>query len=156
MTANRPRGPVRKSLTDHRPCMQTYLPYDLPYAVRRFLRAFQPVLGITVETEAWPNLVAIATQQRVPMALVNGRLSERSYRRSLRYASLMRETAERFSLALAQTQSDAERIRLVGAKDVEVTGNLKFDFAPDEAQVVRGKACGAAGRSTRCFCIRAM
>src|SRR5918993_2807435 len=106
--------------------LQTYLPYDLPYAVRRFLSAFKPVIGITVETEAWPNLVAIASEHCIPMALVNGRLSERSYRRSRRYAALMRETAARFSLALAQTQSDATRIRKVGASDVDVTGNLKF------------------------------
>ena len=120
--------------------LQTYLPYDLPYAVRRFLRAFRPVIGISVETEAWPNLVAIATEQRIPMALVNGRLSERSYQLSRRYAALMRETAARFSLALAQTSADANRIRQVGASDVEVTGNMKFDFAPDEAQIARGKA----------------
>ncbi len=84
--------------------LQTYLPYDLPYAVRRFLSAFKPVIGISVETEAWPNLTAIAREHGIPMALVNGRLSERSYRRSRRYAALMRETAERFSLALAQTR----------------------------------------------------
>ena len=119
---------------------QTYLPYDLPYAVRRFLRAFRPVLGVSVETEAWPNLVAIATEHGVPMVLVNARLSERSYRLSRRYAALMRETAARFSLGLAQTEADAERIRRVGARHVEVTGNLKFDFAPDEAQVARGNA----------------
>jgi 3-deoxy-D-manno-octulosonic-acid transferase len=98
------------------------------------------VLGISVETEAWPNLVAIATEQRIPMALVNARLSERSFRLSRRYAALMRETAARFSLALAQTEADANRIRRVGASDVEVTGNMKFDFAPDEAQLARGKA----------------
>ena len=120
--------------------LQTYLPYDLPYAVRRFLRAFRPVLGISVETEAWPNLVAIATEQRIPMALVNARLSERSYLLSRRYAALMRETAARFSLALAQTDADAKRIRQVGATNVEVTGNMKFDFAPNEAQMARGKA----------------
>jgi 3-deoxy-D-manno-octulosonic-acid transferase len=119
--------------------LQTYLPYDLPYAVRRFLRAFRPVLGISVETEAWPNLVAIATEQRIPMALVNGRLSERSYQLSRRYAALMRETAARFSLALAQTHADANRIQQVGASDVEVTGSMKFDFSPDEAQIARGK-----------------
>ena len=118
--------------------LQTYLPYDLPYAVRRFLRAFRPVVGISVETEAWPNLVATASELCIPMVLVNARLSERSYQRSRRYAALMRETAARFSLALAQTYSDAERIRQVGAIDVDVTGNLKFDFAPDEAQTSRG------------------
>lgn len=119
--------------------MQTYLPYDLPYAVRRFLRAFRPVLGISIDTETWPNLLAIANEEQVPMALVNGRLSERSYKLSRRYAKLMRETARRFSLVLAQTPADAERMRNVGAPNVEVIGNLKFDFAPDDAMVARGR-----------------
>ena len=106
--ADRSRRLARKSLRACRvACCKPILPYDLPYAVRRFLRAFRPVIGISVETEAWPNLVAIATEQRIPMALVNARLSERSYRLSRRYAALMRETAARFSLALAQTDADA-------------------------------------------------
>src|SRR4029450_12465596 len=120
--------------------LQTYLPYDLPYAVRRFLSAFRPVLGISVETEAWPNLVAIASERRIPMALVNGRLSERSYRLSRRYAALMHETAARFSLALAQTLADANRIQQVGAKNAQVAGNLKFASVPDQGQMVIGMA----------------
>ncbi len=119
--------------------MQTYLPYDLPYAVRRFLRAFRPALGISVDTETWPNLLAIANEQRVPMALVNARLSKRSYALSRRYSKLMRETAGRFALVLTQTAADAARIRDVGAPNVEVIGNLKFDFAPDEALIARGR-----------------
>ncbi|MEP6607064.1 MAG: lipid IV(A) 3-deoxy-D-manno-octulosonic acid transferase [Burkholderiaceae bacterium] len=119
---------------------QSYLPYDLPYAVRRFLRAFRPVLGISIETEAWPNLLAIAAQVRVPMALVNARLSERSYQLSRRYAALLRETAACFSAVLAQTDADAARLRTVGAHQVEVVGNMKFDFAPDRALVDRGIA----------------
>ncbi len=119
--------------------MQSYLPYDLPYAVRRFLRAFRPVLGISVETETWPNLLAIANEEQVPIALVNARLSARSYQVSRRYARLMRETARRFALVLAQTDADAARIRNVGAPSVEVIGNLKFDFAPDDALVAQGR-----------------
>lgn len=119
---------------------QSYLPYDLPYAVRRFLRAFKPALGVSIETEAWPNLLAIANEQRVPMVLANARLSERSYKLSRRYATLMRETARRFAAVLAQTDADAVRIRSVGANEVDVVGNLKFDFAPDENLVARGRA----------------
>ncbi|MDQ3215805.1 MAG: lipid IV(A) 3-deoxy-D-manno-octulosonic acid transferase [Pseudomonadota bacterium] len=119
--------------------VQSYLPYDLPYAVRRFLRAFQPLVGISLETEAWPNLVASAVQQSVPMVLVNARLSEASYRASRRYASLMRETAARFSIVLAQSDADAARIRKVGAPRVESVGNMKFDFTPDPAMVERGR-----------------
>ncbi len=119
--------------------VQTYLPYDLPYAVRRFLRAFRPSLGIAIETETWPNLLAIAQEQRVPMALVNARLSERSYALMRRYAALMRETVARFAVVLAQSGADAERFRNIGATHVEIVGNLKFDFTPDEVLMARGQ-----------------
>lgn len=120
--------------------LQTYLPYDVPYAVRRFLRAFNPALGLAVETEIWPNLLAAANSQDVPVVLVNARLSERSYRGYRRFAALMREATQRFSLVLAQTDADAARLRQLGADSVDVTGNVKFDLAIDEAQVVRGHA----------------
>lgn len=120
--------------------LQTYLPYDLPYAVRRFLRAFRPLVGIAIETETWPNLLAMAEEQRVPMALVNARLSQRSYAMMQRYASLMRETVARFAVVLAQSEADAERFRNTGATNVEIVGNLKFDFAPDETLMARGQA----------------
>ncbi|MDQ3188251.1 MAG: 3-deoxy-D-manno-octulosonic acid transferase, partial [Pseudomonadota bacterium] len=126
--------------------MQTYLPYDLPYAIRRFLRAFKPVAGVTIETEIWPNLMAIAAEAGVPMALVNARLSERSYQSYLRFAQLMREAAARFKWVLAQTEADSARLRKLGANEVEVTGNIKFDSAPDQVLVARGaawrRACG--------------
>ncbi|MGH6611025.1 MAG: lipid IV(A) 3-deoxy-D-manno-octulosonic acid transferase, partial [Burkholderiaceae bacterium] len=120
--------------------MQSYLPYDLPYAVRRFLRAHRPVLGIAMETEVWPNLLAAANEQQVPVALVNARLSEQSYRGYHRFAALMRETMQRLSLVLAQTSSDAERLRRLGASNVDVVGNMKFDIKIDEALVERGRA----------------
>ena len=119
--------------------LQAYLPYDLPFAVRRFMRAFRPVLGVCMETETWPNLLAVASEQRVPVVLVNARLSDRSYQLSRRYATLMRETAARFALVLAQSEADAARMRAAGAAQVEVLGNLKFDFTPDEALVAQGQ-----------------
>jgi len=126
--------------------MQTYLPYDLPYAIRRFLRAFKPVAGVTIETEIWPNLMAIAAEAGVPMALVNARLSERSYQSYRRFAQLMRDAAARFKWVLAQTEADSARLRKLGANEVEVTGNIKFDSAPDQVLVARGaawrRACG--------------
>jgi len=118
---------------------QAYLPYDLPFAVRRFLRAFRPVLGIGMETETWPNLLAIAREEGLPMVLVNARLSEKSLRQARRTPNLARETARNFSLVLAQTDADAERMRSVGAERVEVVGNLKFDFTPAAALVEAGR-----------------
>lgn len=118
--------------------VQSYLPYDMPYAVRRFFAAFRPVIGIVVETETWPNLLAIAREQRIPMALVNARLSEKSYKSAMRVAVLMRETMRYFTLVLAQSKVDAERLRRLGAREVHVIGNIKFDFATDQTLVDRG------------------
>jgi 3-deoxy-D-manno-octulosonic-acid transferase len=118
---------------------QVYLPYDLPFAVRRFLRAFRPVVGIGMETETWPNLLAVAREEGVPMVLVNARLSEKSLAQAKRTPNLVREAAGNFALVLAQTAADAERMRQVGAGRVEVVGNLKFDFTPSPELVDAGR-----------------
>lgn len=119
---------------------QAWLPYDTPGAVRRFLRHWQPRLGVLMETEVWPTLQREAERAAVPMVLANARLSEKSLRQGLRFAALMRPAARRMTLALAQTQSDAERIRTMGTARVEVAGNLKYDIAVDPALIARGKA----------------
>ncbi|MGQ3051178.1 MAG: 3-deoxy-D-manno-octulosonic acid transferase [Roseateles sp.] len=119
---------------------QAWLPYDTPGAVRRFLRHWQPRLGVLMETEVWPTLQREAERAGLPMVLANARLSEKSLRRGLRLAALMRPAARRMALALAQTEADAERIRAMGTARVEVAGNLKYDIAVDPALIKRGKA----------------
>jgi 3-deoxy-D-manno-octulosonic-acid transferase len=123
---------------------QVYLPYDLPFAVGRFLRAAAPVVGIGMETETWPNLLAQARAGGIPLVLANARLSERSLRRAQRAPTLFRDAARCFTAVLAQTEADAERMRRVGAERVEVIGNLKFDLAPNEELVARGRAFRAS------------
>jgi 3-deoxy-D-manno-octulosonic-acid transferase len=123
---------------------QVYLPYDLPFAVRRFLRAFKPVVGIGMETETWPNLLALAREEGVPMVLVNARLSEKSLAQAQRTPNLVREAARNFTVVLAQTEADAERMRRVGAERVEVVGNLKFDYTPAPHLVEQGHRFRAA------------
>jgi 3-deoxy-D-manno-octulosonic-acid transferase len=119
---------------------QTWLPYDTPGAVRRFLRHWQPRIGVLMETEVWPSLQCEAQCARLPMVLANARLSEKSLRQGLRFAALMRPAARRMTLALAQTEADAARIRAMGMARVEVAGNLKYDIAVDTALIARGKA----------------
>ncbi|MFZ4757335.1 MAG: glycosyltransferase N-terminal domain-containing protein, partial [Burkholderiaceae bacterium] len=106
---------------------QSYLPYDGLGAPARFLRAWRPSLGLLMETELWPTLVAQATRDGIPMALVNARLSERSLARGLRQRALVAPAARSLAAVLAQSPGDAARIaRLARAPDAG-TGNLKFD-----------------------------
>ncbi len=120
--------------------VQAWLPYDTPGAVRRFLRAHRPRLGVLMETEIWPNLLRVAQAQRVPMVLANARLSERSQRKGQRWQTLLRPAVGSLAIVLAQTDRDAKRLREAGASRVEVVGNLKFDLTPDAALLARGRA----------------
>ena len=119
---------------------QAWLPYDTPGTVRRFLRHWRPRLGVLMETEVWPMLQREAEKAALPMVLANARLSDKSLRQGQRLAALMRPAARRMSLALAQTEADAERIRAMGMARVEVAGNLKYDIAMDPALIARGQA----------------
>lgn len=123
---------------------QTWLPYDTPGAVRRFLRHWQPRLGVLMETEVWPTLQREAERAGVPMVLANARLSEKSLRQGRRFAALLRPAAQRMALALAQTEADAARIRAMGTARVEVAGNLKYDIAVDPGLIARGQSWAAA------------
>ncbi len=107
--------------------LQSYLPYDTGFMVRRFLRHYQPAICILMETEVWPTLIAQCARAGVPVALVNARLSERSLRRAGRFGGLMTEAARAITLVAAQTEDDAARVRSLGAPQVAVTGSIKFD-----------------------------
>jgi 3-deoxy-D-manno-octulosonic-acid transferase len=125
---------------------QRYLPYDLPFAVRRFLRETRPALGVLMETEVWPNLLHAARAQGLPVVLANARLSPRSLRRAMHYPALVRGAAAGLRAVGAQSAADAERLRRLYDGPVEVTGNLKFDQRPDEAMLERGGQLRAALR----------
>ncbi len=119
---------------------QAWLPYDTPGAVRRFLAAHRPAVGVLMETEIWPNLLHHAALAGVPMVLANARLSARSQRKGERFSALLHPAAAQLAAVLAQTEGDARRLRASGAVDVQVMGNLKFDMAMDPVLVERGRA----------------
>lgn len=110
--------------------VQAYLPYDTIWMTRRFVAHYQPSICVLMETEVWPCLIAACARTNVAVALVNARLSERSFRRALRFEGLLGAAARQITLVAAQTRADAERLQLLGAKQVEVTGSLKFDVEP--------------------------
>ncbi len=119
--------------------LQTWLPYDTPGAVRRFLRVHRPQVGVLMETEVWPNVQHEAARLGVPMVLANARLSEKSLKQGMRLAALMQPAARLLTLALAQTEDDARRLRTMGAHDVKVCGNVKFDMSPAPQSLALGR-----------------
>ena len=117
---------------------RVYLPYDTPWAVARFLKHFRPAIGLIMETEIWPNLVAACRLQNIPLLLVNARLSERSARRYAALPSLTRGALAQLAAVAAQGEEDAKRLMELGARDVVVTGNMKFDITPPGEQLSLG------------------
>ena len=117
-----------------------YVPADVAAWVDRFLDHWRPDLAIFVESEIWPATILALADRRVPQILVNARISERSARRWGRFDGLPHALFGRLALVLAQSPDDAERLRRLGAPEVVVTGNLKFDGSPlavDEAELTR-------------------
>ena len=110
--------------------LRCYLPYDLPGAVARFLSHFQPQLGVLLETEIWPNLIHACRSRSIPLYLINARMSQRSARGYSRFRSFTAQTLRELSGVAAQTRADADRLSALGAVQVIVTGNLKFDRSP--------------------------
>lgn len=123
---------------------QQWLPYDFPGATRRFFKHYRPRLGILIEREVWPNLLNQAQSSDVPIILASARFSERAQGHVRRidqiFLSLMRDAYASIDLVLAQTEDDARRLFEVGASNVQIVGNLKFDVVLPVVAVDVGRA----------------
>ncbi|NIF82111.1 3-deoxy-D-manno-octulosonic acid transferase [Comamonas sp. Tr-654] len=124
--------------------VQVWLPWDTLGATRRFIAQFQPAVGVLMETEIWPNLIAACANAGIPLALANARLNEKSEAGALRVRPLSRPAYAALAAVWAQTDADARRLRNVGASVDAVLGNLKFDVQPDTAQIARAGQWRAA------------
>lgn len=119
--------------------LRVYLPYDYPFAVKRFLQHFRPRIGILMETEIWFNLIHGCHTMQIPLLLLNARLSEKSAARYAHYPNLTRLGLNELSAISAQSEVDAARIAGLGASNVSVMGNLKFDIQPPSAMLELGE-----------------
>jgi 3-deoxy-D-manno-octulosonic-acid transferase len=125
-----------------------YCPLDLPWSVRAYLKALRPQALILAETEFWPNLLSGCFRRAIPVAVVNARISDRSWPRYKALRNLWQPFLSRLSRVLAQSQTDAERLIAIGClpERVSVAGNLKFDVrAAEEAEATRLLKTVAAG-----------
>ncbi|MBA6419726.1 MULTISPECIES: lipid IV(A) 3-deoxy-D-manno-octulosonic acid transferase [Pseudomonas] len=119
-----------------------YLPYDLPWLQRRLLRKLKPRVGIIMETELWPNLVAECERAQVPLVLANARLSERSARGYQRVSWLVKPMFAALDWVAVQSQAEALRFSSLGVDKsaMMVTGSIKFDFRPSAALLAQAHA----------------
>jgi 3-deoxy-D-manno-octulosonic-acid transferase len=104
-----------------------YVPYDSPRYVARFLDHWKPSLALFIESDLWPNLILASAARRLPMVLINGRMSHRSFPRWRKVTGTISALLGRFDICLAQSQLDADRFAALGSRNVIATGNLKLD-----------------------------
>lgn len=116
-----------------------YLPYDNARVMHRFVAALRPRCLILMETEIWPNLLHACAQAGVPAFLVNARLSEKSLRGYRRIGALIRPALQALTAVAAQSEDDAQRLARLGARNIHVCGNTKYDITPPAAQLELGK-----------------
>jgi len=125
-------------------CLVCYFPLDLPWAVNRYLDRLQPDIFIDLESEIWPNFLAAAHRRRVHLALVNARLSDKSFRRILKYRRYLIDIINLYEIIAAGSRQDYERFQALGVSghNLRLTGNLKIDRLVQEQEVSGGRARG--------------
>jgi 3-deoxy-D-manno-octulosonic-acid transferase len=109
------------------------VPYDSPRYVARFLDHWRPSLALFIESDLWPNLILSSAARRLPMVLINGRMSQRSFQRWRRMTGTISALLGRFDVCLVRSETDAERFTALGSRNVVTTGNLKLDVAAPPA-----------------------
>src|SRR5664279_4494852 len=117
-----------------------YVPYDSPRFVGRFLDHWRPSLALFIESDLWPNLILASAARRLPMVLINGRMSPRSFPRWRRVSGTISAILDKFDICLAESNIDAERFTALDSRNVVTTGNLKLDVpapAADPAKLER-------------------
>lgn len=121
---------------------QVYVPYDLNPFLNRFFETFAPTQVWLMETEVWPNWIAQCFQRAIPAYLINGRMSEKTFKNTLKWRSLMAPCYQAFTHICAQSTIDAQRYEVIGVEKecISVTGNLKFDVPIPTAQLKQGQA----------------
>jgi 3-deoxy-D-manno-octulosonic-acid transferase len=142
LTTMTPTGSQRAQELFGDSVIHSYVPYDISGSVRHFFERAMPELVIIIETELWPNLFRECGRRQIPLVLASARVSARSVGRYQRMVSLIRETLSHGVVIAAQTDTDAERFRSLGANPlrIHVTGNIKFDFHLDPEVTNRGTA----------------
>ena len=132
ITTMTPTGSQRVKACFGNRVIHQYIPYDLPFAMRRFYKSYQPKLGIIMETELWPNMLAEGKWAKIPLLLVNARISPSAFKAYQRIQSVLRPYLNCFVAILTQNAAETQRFLQLRADKARVMaiGNLKFDIPP--------------------------
>lgn len=146
LTCMTPTGSARIQSLFPDSVFHTYLPYDWPFVLRGFLKKIEPKVVCIMETELWPNLLAVCEELKIPVLLINGRLSERSARGYQSFGYFTKTMFQQLAHIAAQSPKDAERFQQSGAKatSVTVTGNIKYDIQVEKRHIEFGQQLRAA------------
>lgn len=127
-----------------------YFPLDFGFCIRPYVKALSPALVVVAETEFWPNFLRIVRTSGARIAIVNARISDRSFPHYRQWCRLLSHVLRYVDLFLAQSDEDARRLRAIGAQSdrVRVSGNLKFDVKPPEEAPVVAELCRAISGSS--------
>jgi 3-deoxy-D-manno-octulosonic-acid transferase len=140
ITSTTPTGSARVKAVLNGSVEHVYLPYDIPGPVERFMQHFSPKIAVILETEIWPNLFACCGKNRIPLYIINARLSEKSCRSYQKIRSLVHPTLDQVKLICTQTQEDAARFIAIGAQyeTVKTLGNIKYDVDIPQVMIDQG------------------
>jgi 3-deoxy-D-manno-octulosonic-acid transferase len=140
ITTTTPTGSARVRSVMGKSVAHVYLPYDIPFAIKRFYQCFKPVVAVIVETEIWPNLYHYCGNHKIPLYLINARLSERSTGRYKKIPSLIHPTLTNLKMVATQTEEDTQRFAAIGVpKEKLITsGNIKFDVEISQEIIEEG------------------
>jgi len=140
ITTTTPTGSARVKAVMQDTVIHVYLPYDIPDAISRFMRCFNPKMAVIMETEIWPNLFMACGKRGIPLYIINARLSENSSRGYQKIPSLVHLALAQVSLVATQTLDDAKRFISIGAdsEKVKTFGNIKFDIKVPQKTIDQG------------------
>jgi 3-deoxy-D-manno-octulosonic-acid transferase len=137
ITTTTPTGSacVKKKLQNR--VAHVYLPYDLPLVIHQFMKTFKPIKTVIMETEIWPNLYNYCGHAKIPLYLINARLSEKSARGYQKAAALFKSSLQNLAICAVQTKNDADRFVKIGVLPDKIInmGNMKFDVAISDEMI---------------------
>lgn len=124
---------LQKKFNDNHKVIHQFLPLDIPVLTKKFLNHWKPNLSIFIDSEIWPNLIYQINKKKIPLLLVNARITEKTFKRWLLIKSFSKKIFEKFNLCMASNKESEEFLKILGAKNVKNYGNLKFSHSENNS-----------------------